>query len=163
MIKILFVCFGNICRSPMAEFIFKDIVIKNHAEDRFFIESAATSNDNVWNGKGAPVYQPAKRELAKHGITCENKRARKMTRDDYGRYDYIIGMETMNIRDIGRITGGDPEGKVFRLLDFTDAPGNIDDPWYTDDYETAYADILRGCEGLYREISVRELSENKPR
>lgn len=152
MIKVLFVCFGNICRSPMAEFIFKDIVKKNHAEERFLIESAATSDDNVRNGVGAGVYPQAKRELKKHGITCEGKRARQMTRDDYYHYDYLIGMETSNVRAMQRICPTDTEGKIRRLLDFTDRPGNIDDPWYTDDFETAYADILRGCIGLFETL-----------
>ena len=153
MIKVLFVCLGNICRSPMAEFIFKEIVRKNHAEDRFEIHSAATHTDNIRNGVGAHVYRPAAAELRKHGVSCEGKRARLLTREDYDRFDFIIGMETRNLRDMERILGGDPDGKIKRLLDYTDHPGNIDDPWYTDDFDTAYREILAGCEALYQSLA----------
>mgnify|MGYP000087755711 CR=1 FL=1 len=116
MIRVLFVCLGNICRSPMAEFIMKSIISERGLSDRFYIASAATSTEEIWNGVGNPVYPPAKRELAKHGISCEGKRAVQITKADYGKYDYILGMEERNIRNILRIVGKDPEGKVKLLL-----------------------------------------------
>lgn len=112
MIRVCFVCHGNICRSPMAEFIMKDMLIKRGISDKFYIASAATSTEEIWNGVGNPVYPPAKKELAKHGISCEGKRAVQITRSDYGKYDYILGMEERNIRNILRIVGKDPEHKV---------------------------------------------------
>ena len=145
----------------MAEFIFKDIIRKDHAENAFLVESGATSNENVWNGRGAPVYQPAKRELQKHGISCEGKRARQITKEDYFRYDLIIGMEDRNVRVMLQIFGGDPEGKIRRLLDYTEHPKNIDDPWYTDDYDTAYREILSGCEALYAHLKERIKGEKQ--
>ena len=154
MIRVLFVCLGNICRSPMAEFIMKSIISERGLSDRFYIASAATSTEEIWNGVGNPVYPPAKRELAKHGISCEGKRAVQITKADYGKYDYILGMEERNIRNILRIVGKDPEHKVKLLLDFTDRPGrSIADPWYTGDFDATYDDILRGCRGLLAYIS----------
>ncbi len=144
MIRVLFVCHGNICRSPMAEFIMKDLVDKAGLGDQFQIASAATSMEEYGN----PIYPPAKRKLREHGITAEGHRARRMERRDYQDYDYLVGMEQYNIRNMLRIVGSDPDGKIHRLLDFTDQPGDIDDPWYTDDFTTAYEEILRGCQGL---------------
>ena len=144
MVRILFVCHGNICRSPMAEFIMKDLVDKAGLEDQFQIASAATSMEEYGN----PIYPPAKRKLREHGIAAEGHRARRMERRDYQDYDYLVGMEQYNIRNMLRIVGSDPDGKIHRLLDFTDQPGDIDDPWYTDDFTTAYEEILRGCQGL---------------
>ncbi len=144
MTKILFVCLGNICRSPMAEFIMKDLAVKSNLSRHFVIQSAATSNEEVGN----PVYPPARRELAKHGISAEGKTARQLLKSDYERFDLLIGMETRNLTRMKAICGGDPDRKIYRLLDFTDRPGDIADPWYTDDFETAWNDILRGCEGL---------------
>ena len=129
MIRVLFVCLGNICRSPMAEFIMKSIISERGLSDRFYIASAATSTEEIWNGVGNPVYPPAKRELAKHGISCEGKRAVQITKADYGKYDYILGMEERNIRNILRIVGKDPEHKVKLLLDYSDHPRDIADPW----------------------------------
>ena len=149
MIRVLFVCLGNICRSPMAEFIMKSIISERGLSDRFYIASAATSTEEIWNGVGNPVYPPAKRELAKHGISCEGKRAVQITKADYGKYDYILGMEERNIRNILRIVGKDPEHKVKLLLDFTDRPGrSIADPWYTGDFEETYRDVYEGCTAL---------------
>lgn len=148
MIKVLFVCHGNICRSPMAEFMFKDMVAKLGLEDRFVIESAATSDEECWNGIGNPVYPPAKAELRKHGIGCEGKRARKITEDDYEEYDYLIGMEDMNIRNMLRVWGEDSDKKVYKLLDFTKRGGNISDPWYSGNFELTYRDIEEGLEGF---------------
>ena len=157
MIRVLFVCLGNICRSPMAEFNMKSIVSERSLSDRFYIASAATSTEEIWNGVGNPVYPPAKRELAKHGISCEGKRAVQITKADYGKYDYILGMEERNIRNILRIVGKDPEHKVKLLLDYSDHPRDIADPWYTGNFEYTYRDVVEGCEGflLYLEREGR--------
>ena len=155
MISVLFVCHGNICRSPMAEFIFKNMINKKQLQSDFYIASAATSTEEIWNGIGNPVYPPAKRKLAEYGIRAEGHHARRMERRDYEEYDYLIAMEQFNIRNMMRILGSDPKQKVYRLLDFTDQPGDIDDPWYTNDFETAYREILRGCEGLLRTLKKK--------
>ena len=127
MIKILFVCHGNICRSPMAEFVMKDMVEKNGVSEEFEIASAATSTEEIGN----PVYPPAKRKLAEHGISCEGKTARQMTKEDYAYYDYIIAMDRFNLRNMTRFVGNDPDNKVSLLMDFTSHPGDVADPWYT--------------------------------
>lgn len=144
MIKIFFICHGNICRSPMAEFIFKDLIQKRGVANQFFIASAATSTEEIGN----PVYPPAKRKLAEHGINCEGKRARQMKREDYKEYDLLIGTEQINVRNMERIAGGDPDAKMHRLLDYSIRPRDISDPWYTGNFERAYRDILEGCEAL---------------
>ncbi len=141
MIRILFVCHGNICRSPMAEFIFRDMVEKRGLGDEFFVASAATSREEIGN----PVYPPAKRKLKEHGIDPSGKTARQMTARDYKDYDYLLAAERYNIRNMERITGGDPEHKIFRLLDFSDRPRDIADPWYTGDFDEAWDDIEEGC------------------
>ena len=146
MIKILFICWGNICRSPMAEFILKDMVAKRGIENEFHIESAATSTEEIGN----PVYPPAKAELARHGIGCAGKTARQLRRDDYEKWDYIIGMERLNMSYMHRILGGDPDGKVNLLMDFTGRAEDIDDPWYTGDFGGVYKQIVKGCEGLLK-------------
>ncbi len=148
MIKVLFVCHGNICRSPMAEFMMKDMVERLGVAGDFEIASAATSDEECWNGVGNPVYPPAKEELYKHGITCNGKRARQMTGADYERYDYLIGMEDMNIRNMLRILGKDPDAKVSKLLDYTDRGGNISDPWYSGRFADTYRDIDEGLRGF---------------
>ena len=145
MIKVLFICHGNICRSPMAEFIFKDMLALRGMADKFYVASAATSTEEIWNGIGNPVYPPAKSELARHGISCEGKRARQVTRADYAEYDYLIGMDGANIRNMLRIFGGDPEGKVAKLLSYAGSERDISDPWYTGDFGTTYDDVLEGC------------------
>ena len=157
MIKILFVCHGNICRSPMAEFIMKDMVEKAGLSDRFHIASAATSTEEIWNGVGNPVYPPAKAKLAEHGIGCAGKRAVQLQRSDYERYDYLIGMDSANIRNMHRMLGGDPEGKIFKLLSFAGSERDISDPWYTGDFESTYRDVITGCRALL-EMLQREKS-----
>lgn len=142
--RILFVCHGNICRSPMAEFVMKDLVEKAGLEDSFLIESAATSTEEIGNS----VYPPAKRKLAEHGISCEGKTARQMTRSDYNRYDLLIGMDSWNIRNMRNICGGDPEGKITMLMDYTSRPGDVADPWYTGDFEATWRDVLEGCRAV---------------
>ena len=144
-IKILFVCHGNICRSPMAEFVMKKLVSDANLADHFQIASAATSTEEIWNGIGNPVYPPAKAELARHGISCEGKRARQVTKADYAEYDYLIGMDSANIRNMLRIFGGDPDGKVARLLSYVGSERDISDPWYTGEFGTTYNDVLEGC------------------
>lgn len=147
--RILFVCHGNICRSPMAEFVMKDLVAKAGRADHFHIESAATSTEELGN----PVYPPARRELARHGIGSDGHRARQLRESDYGRFDLIVGMDDWNIRNMLRILGGDPEAKVHKLMDFTRRPGDVADPWYTGDFEATWRDVVDGCEGILRSIS----------
>lgn len=148
MVKILFVCHGNICRSPMAEFFMKDLVRKAGRAEEFSIASAATSTEEIGN----PVYPPARRMLAAHGIDCTGKTARQLRKADYAQYDYLIGMDQANFRNMQRMCGGDPDGKIYLLLDFTDRPGQVADPWYTGDFQVTWEDVLEGCEGLLRHI-----------
>ena len=149
MTRVLFVCHGNICRSPMAEFVMKDMVHRRGLDDRFEIASAATSREEIGN----PVYPPARRKLAEHGISCGGHHARQMTREDYDRYDYIVGMDMANLRNICRITGGDLEHKVSLLLDHTARAGQeVADPWYTGDFDETWDDVTEGCEQLLAEI-----------
>ena len=149
-IKVLFVCWGNICRSPMCEFMLKDLVKKRGIADRFYIESAATSTEEIGNG----VYPPAKARLARAGISCAGKTARQLRKDDYDKFDYIIGMEPLNMRYMLSILGGDPDGKLFNLLDFTDTPRAIADPWYTGDFDKTFDDITIGLEGFLNYVSI---------
>ena len=153
MKRILFVCHGNICRSPMAEFVMKHLVNNQGRSDDFYIESAATSTEEIGN----EVYPPAKRKLAEHGISCKGKTARQMTRSDYDRFDLLIGMDEWNIRNMTRICGGDPEGKIHKLLDFTNRPGDVADPWYTGNFEATWQDVLLGCQCLlnYKEEHLK--------
>lgn len=144
MIKILFICHGNICRSPMAEFVMKDLVKKAGLSAKFQIASAATSTEEIGN----PVYPPARRKLAEHGIRCDGKTARQLTRKDYDAYDLLIGMDSANMRNMQRMCGGDPQGKMRMLMDYTDHPGSVADPWYSGDFETTWQDVLAGCTGL---------------
>ena len=148
MIKILFVCHGNICRSPMAEFVMKDMAAKAGAGERFVIDSAATSTEELGN----PVYPPARRELAAHGVFCGPHTARQMTRADYDKYDLLIGMDSANIRNMTRICGGDPDGKLQLLLHYTGQTHDGADPWYTDDFDAAWRDIESGCRALLAQL-----------
>ena len=144
MTRILFICHGNICRSPMAEFIMKDLVKKAGLEAQFHIASAATSTEEIGNS----VYPPARRKLAEHGIDCTGKTARQLTNSDYDKFDLLIGMDRANLRNMHRICGGDFASKLHLLMDYTDRPGDVADPWYTDDFETTWQDVLTGCRGL---------------
>ena len=144
MKRILFVCHGNICRSPMAEFVMKDLVEKAGLSASFYIESAETSTEEIGNS----VYPPARRKLAEHGIGCAGKTARQMRRSDYDRFDLLIGMDDWNIRNMFRICGGDSEGKIHKLMDFTSRPSDVADPWYTGDFDATWRDVIEGCQGL---------------
>ncbi len=149
MKKILFVCHGNICRSPMAEFVMKDLVKKAGLASQFRIESAAASREEIGN----PVYPPARRKLAEHGISCGGHAARQLTNADYEEYDLLIGMDKANLRDMYRICGGDFVGKLHLLMDYTDCHRDVADPWYTGDFEATWQDVLAGCRGLLHEIT----------
>ena len=148
MLKIMFVCHGNICRSPMAEYIFKDKVCKRDLPDRFCAASSATSTEEIWRGIGNPIYPPARAELEKHGISCGEKRAVQLCSSDYDKYDLFIGMDSANIRNMHRILDGDPEQKIRKLMDYTSRKGDVADPWYTGKFCTTYRDICDGCEKL---------------
>ena len=148
MIKILFICHGNICRSPMAEYVMKDLVKKSNLSDQFHISSAATSTEEIGN----PVHRGTREKLAQAGIACEGHHARQMTRADYDGYDYLIGMDEWNIRNIKRITGGDPEGKIFKMMSFAGSSRDVADPWYTGDFEATWKDVTEGCQGLLQYI-----------
>lgn len=156
MLRILFVCHGNICRSPMGEFIMKDLVEKAGLSAQFKIASAATSREELGN----PVYPPARRKLSEHGIACNGKRARQITRTDYEEYDLLIGMDGANLRNMLRIFGGDPEGKCHMLMDYTERPGDVADPWYTGDFEATWKDILEGCQCLLKKLMTEGFMAN---
>ncbi|MBO5060981.1 MAG: low molecular weight phosphotyrosine protein phosphatase [Clostridia bacterium] len=145
MIKVMFVCHGNICRSPMAEFVFRDMVKK--AGQDIFVCSSATSREEI----GSPVHRGTKKKLAEVGISTDGKYAVQLTKGDYEKYDYIIGMDSANIRNIERIVGADTKNKVYKLLDFADG-GDIADPWYTGNFDETYDDVVRGCEGLLKKL-----------
>lgn len=149
MTKILFICHGNICRSPMAEFVMKELVKKAGCADRFEIASAATSTEELGN----PVYPPARRKLAEYGLGCEGKTARQMTRQDYRDYDLLVAMDRENLWNMRRLTGDDPDHKVSLLLDYTSRPGDVADPWYTGDFEQTWQDVLEGCQGLLARLT----------
>lgn len=144
MVRILFVCHGNICRSPMAEFVMKDLVTKAGVEAQFEIASAATSTEEIGNS----VYPPARRKLAEHGISCAGKTARQLTHKDYEHYDLLIAMDRNNLRNLKRMIGEDTANKIHLLMDYTDRPGEVADPWYTGDFEETWRDISEGCSGL---------------
>ena len=148
MKKILFICHGNICRSPMAEFVMKDLVKKAGLEHEFLIESAGTSREEVGN----PVYPEVRKILWDLGISTEGKYATQLRKRDYDEYDYLVVMEQWNIQNMIRIIGQDLEGKIYRLLDFTNNPRDIEDPWYTRNFDKVYEEIVEGCSALLEKI-----------
>lgn len=151
MVKIMFVCHGNICRSPMAEFVFKDMVNRQGLSSKFHIVSSATSTEEIGN----PVHHGTRRKLAQYGISADGKCSVQLKKSDYKEYDYIIAMDSYNIRNIMRIIGQDTDKKVSRLLDFTDTPKDIADPWYTGNFDETYDDVKKGCEALLEYISSK--------
>ncbi len=157
MIKIMFVCHGNICRSPMAEFILKHLLKEKELLTQFEVRSSATSTEEIWNGVGNPVYPRAREELRRHGICCEGKRAVQLQKSDYEKYDLFIGMDRANISNMHRIFGGDPEQKIHKMMDYTARPGDVADPWYSDRFDVTYRDIYEGCVGLL--ASLAEVSD----
>ena len=155
MIKVIFVCHGNICRSPMAEFVMKDLVKKAGLESQIHIESAATSTEEIGN----PVYPPACRKLAERSIGCADKTARQLKNRDYDQFDFLIGMDKANIRNMFRICGGDFDGKMHLLMDYTDRPGTeVADPWYTGDFEATWQDVLSGCQGFLNTLVNKKIA-----
>lgn len=150
MTKILFICHGNICRSTMAEYVMKHLVQKNGLEHDIFIDSAATSTEEIGNG----VHHGTRRKLAQVGIPCGDHRARQVTWADYQHFDLLIGMDDANLRNLRRMLGNDPDGKISLLLDYTGRPGPIADPWYTGDFDATYRDVLEGCQGLLNKLNA---------
>lgn len=151
MIKVLFVCHGNICRSPMAEFILKDMVKKKGLEKDFFIASSATSTEEIGN----PVHPGTRNKLQQYGISTAGKYAVQLRKQDYEKYDYFLGMDSWNIKNMKKILGGDPEGKVARLLEYSNYPRDIADPWYTGDFDKTYEDIVEGCKSFLLSINMK--------
>ena len=149
MIKVLFICHGNICRSPMAEFVMKDMVKKSGLESRFDIASAATSSEELYN----PVHPGTRRKLAEHGIRCDGKHAQKMTRQDYDDYDLLICMDENNMRNMRRIVGGDPEGKMTKLLSWAGSSADVADPWWSGNFDDTWRDVIRGCHALLERLA----------
>ena len=152
MIKIMFVCHGNICRSPMAEFVLKDMVRSRGLKKDFVIASSATSTEEIWNGVGNPVYPPARAVLEAHGINPSGKRAVQLKASDYDKYDLFIGMDSANIRNMTRILGGDKDNKIRKLMEYTGSSADVSDPWYTRDFDSCYKDIYAGCEALLKSL-----------
>lgn len=151
--SVMFVCHGNICRSPMAEFIFKKMVSDKGVSHLFKIESSATSNEEIWGGVGNPIYPPAKRELEKQGVPFSDHRAVQLKKSDYDKYDYFVVMDSANYSNAKRILGGDLQNKVFKLLYFANINRDVSDPWYSGDFETCFKDICLGLEGFYKYLS----------
>ena len=149
MIKILFICHGNICRSTMAEYVMKHLVKQAGLEGEFYIDSAATSTEEIGNG----VHHGTRRKLAQVGIPCGDHRARQVTWTDYESFDHIIGMDNANIRNLNRMLKNDPNGKISMMLDYTNRPGEVADPWYTGDFDATYRDVIAGCQGLLKKLT----------
>lgn len=153
--KIMFVCHGNICRSPMAEIVMRDLLQKRGFADKVTVASCATSTEEIWNGVGNPVYPPARRELARHGLSSKGKRAVQLRRDDYEKYDLFVGMDSANIRNMHRMLGGDPAGKIHKLLSYAGREDDVADPWYTGEFDRTYADVLEGCTALLAALDLK--------
>ena len=154
MIKVLFICHGNICRSPMAQYVMQHLVNERGLTDCFYIDSAATSTEEIGNR----VHHGTRGKLREMGIPCGDHRAVQLKRSDYEKYDYLIGMDDWNMRNMRRILGEDTEGKVYRLLDFTERKGaDIADPWYTGNFDVTYDDVLEGCEALLEHIMKEDM------
>ena len=154
MVRILFVCHGNICRSPMAEFVFRRKAEERGVSHLFSVASAATSTEEIWRGVGNPVYPPAAEELRRHGISCKGKRAVQVTKDDYRTYDYLLCMDGNNIRNLLRLLGGDPDGKIHRFMEPTARGGDVADPWYTGNFDDTWRDVVRGCEAILDSLNL---------
>ncbi len=155
MHKILFICHGNICRSPMAEFVFKDIVAKSGRSENFYVASAATSYEEIGN----PVHYGTAKILDRLGISYSHKRAVHLEKSDYDKYDYLVCMDSANVRNTLRITGGDKENKIYKLLEFADSNSDVADPWYTGNFDITYEDVLKGCEGLLKYIDSKQIKQ----
>ena len=153
MIKILFICHGNICRSTMSEYVMKYLIDQAGLASEFYIDSAATSREEIGNG----VHHGTRQKLKEVGIPCGNHRARQMMRRDYEEFDYIIGMDAWNLRNMNRITGGDPDGKIHLLLDYSKHPRDIADPWYTGNFDDTYRDVVEGCEAFMKYLGEEQL------
>ncbi|MCR5306372.1 MAG: low molecular weight phosphotyrosine protein phosphatase [Oscillospiraceae bacterium] len=162
MIKVMFVCHGNICRSPMAEMVLKELARREGVSDRLVIASSATSTEEIYRGVGNPVYPPARAELKKQGIPCESHHACQLTRADYDRYNLLIGMDKYNLRNMERITGGDPAGKIRLLLSYAGRQEDVADPWYSGRFDVAFSDILEGCTALMDNLKQNGLLSRGP-
>lgn len=152
MTKVLFVCLGNICRSPMAECVFKDMVKKEGKEEEFYIDSAATSTEEIGNF----MHQGSRNKLIQKNIACGNHVARRIKKEDYEKFDYIIGMEEQNLINIRKIVGQDNQNKIYKLLDFTNYPRNIEDPWFTGNFDKTYENVVEGLEGFMKYLKQKE-------
>ena len=153
MIRVLFICHGNICRSTMSEYVMKYLTDQAGLASEFYIDSAATSREEIGNG----VHHGTRQKLKEVGIPCGNHRARQMMRRDYEEFDYIIGMDAWNLRNMNRITGGDPDGKIHLLLDYSKHPRDIADPWYTGNFDDTYRDVVEGCEAFMKYLGEEQL------
>ena len=153
MKKIMFVCHGNICRSPMAEFIFKRMIAEKGLDGEFCVSSSATSREEIVGNIGNPVYPPARAELLRHGIDPSGKRAVQLTREDYDKYDLLVAMDSMNVRNMMKIIGSDPDNKVRKLMDYTPRGGDVADPWYTGNFDITFRDVTDGCKGLLENLT----------
>ena len=154
--KIMFVCHGNICRSPMAELVMRHLLQERGLSGRVAVASSATSTEEIWNGVGNPIYPPARREIVRRGIPMdEGKRAVQLRRDDYEKYDLFVGMDDANIRNMHRMLGGDPEGKIHKLLCYAGRDESVADPWYTGDFATTFDDVWEGCKALLDTLDLQ--------
>ncbi|MBP5342314.1 low molecular weight phosphotyrosine protein phosphatase [bacterium] len=156
MKKIMFICHGNICRSPMAEFIMKDIVKKNHKENDYYISSSAVSDEEIYRGIGNPIYPPAKKALKDHNIEFSEHYAVILKKEDYDKYDLLIAMDSYNMRLVNYIIGHDKLNKVHKLLEYTNNIRDVSDPWYTRDFDRAFNDIKDGCLALFNYLESKK-------